>query len=107
MDKPGPDECYKAPNDDFLRRQRLAKEDPGVLAGFSHVWDLPRLKWKTSQRSQDQGFLCIPLTRRVDMDRVFRACRESRKFHKVYAYGFLGGAPGMVEFRVPRSAFLA
>ena len=37
-------ERYKAPEDEVMRMQRTkAIEEPGVLAGFSHVTRLPKL----------------------------------------------------------------
>ena len=37
-------ERYKAPDDEIMRLQRTkAIEEPGVLAGFSHVSGLPKL----------------------------------------------------------------
>ena len=89
---PGPGEKYKAPKDDWLERQRLATEEPGVLAGFSHVKNLPKLTGTLPLRGVSElglhtGYVFVPLVRRVDLDRVYRATRESGFFHRVYPYG--------------------
>ena len=74
MDVPGPGEKYKAPKDDWLARQRRACEEPGVLAGYSHVTKLPKLlgglvvPWK--------GYAYAPLTRRLDNGRLPRPLRQ-------------------------------
>ena len=89
---PGPGEMYKAPSDDWLERQRRAREEPGLLAGFSHVTNLPKLTGTlplrgTSEQGLHTGYVFVPLVRRVDMDRVYRAARESGLFYHVYPYG--------------------
>ena len=89
---PGPGEMYKAPSDDWLKRQRRACEEPGVLAGFSHATNLPKLTGMlplrgVSQRGIHTGYVFVPLVRRVDLDRVYRAIRESGLFYRVYPYG--------------------
>ena len=81
---PGPGEKYKAPKDDWLERQRLACEEPGVLAGFSHVTKLPKLTGTlplrgVSKQGLHTGYVFVPLVRRVDMDRVYRATREEER----------------------------
>ena len=92
MDTPGPGEKYNAPADEWIELQRSACEEPGVLAGFSHRVNLPSLRGALPLKgSSAQGILTgytfVPLVRRVDMDRVFRATRESGLFHRVYPYG--------------------
>ena len=80
-------ESYPAPRDDFLDLQQLALEDPGVLAGFSHQFNLPMLSGNPYQVAFNINYLQVPLVRRMDLDRVYRACLESGKFYDVYPYG--------------------
>ena len=68
-------EHYKAPGDEIMGLQRnKAIEEPGVLAGYSHVAKLPKLTgclvvpWK--------GYAYAPLTRRLDNGRLPRPSRQ-------------------------------
>ena len=62
---------HLAPGDGWLETQKRAMEEPGVLAGFSHTDDLPKL---SGGRSVD-NYAWAPLARRMDIDHLFRACR--------------------------------
>ena len=68
-----------------MDRQRLAIEEPGVLAGFSHKENLPAITG--SKNVASMSYRCCPLHTRMDVDRVFRAMRESELFHHVWPYG--------------------
>ena len=70
-------EAYRAPNDPFMAVQQKATEEPGVLAGFSHRNNLPKLKGGRLIRSKHYAY--APLARRLDNDRLFRALRERRE----------------------------
>ena len=101
VDVPGPGESYNAPNDPWLEVQRRACEEPGVLAGFSHVDNLPILKAAMPLKGSQahgvfSGYVYVPLVQRVDMDRIFRAVKDSAILYKVYPYG-TGGKGGTVE----------
>ena len=77
---------YRAPDDEVLRLQRTkAIEEPGVLAGFSHVTGLPQLQGGLVV--PQKGYAYAPLNRRMDNDRLYRAIRESPEFSDVWPWG--------------------
>ena len=69
-----------------MRLQRTkAIEEPGVIAGFSHVTGLPKLLGGLVIRNK--GYAYAPLVRRMDNDRLYRAIRESCEFSDVWPWG--------------------
>ena len=75
-------ERYRALDDEVMRLQRTkAIEEPGVLAGFSHVTGLPKLLGGLVIRNK--GYAYAPLVRRMDNDRLDRAIRGSSLFSDV------------------------
>ena len=74
---------YRAPGDGFLEMQKQAMEEPRVLAGFSHTDDLPKLSGGLGVGN----YAWATLARRVDIDRLNRACRSSNLFKAVTPYG--------------------
>ena len=63
--------------------QKQAIEDPGVFAGFSHTVDLPKLAG--GRFRENYGY--VALHRRMGIDRLYHACRQSDLFEMVSPYG--------------------
>lgn len=91
-DKVLPGELYPAPNDEIMRSlQEL--EVPGFLAGTSYKLDvgdadLPNLTLLHPE-SDSTNYTWLPLARRVDIDRVYRAVEQSGFFETVVPCGSL------------------
>jgi hypothetical protein len=62
--------------------QKQAIEDPGVFAGFSHTVDLPKLAG--GRFRENYGY--VALHRRMGIDRLYHACRQSDVFEMVSPY---------------------
>ena len=75
---------YRRPADTWQERLKLAMEDPGVLAGFSHTENLPDL---VGGLALNEDYVWAPLRHRMDVDRMFRAMRESNRCTKLCPCG--------------------
>ena len=82
-----PGELYQAPAD-VSDRLVEAIEEPGVLAGFSAVHNLPDIvaAWRVTS-----GYVYCPLRVRLDHDRVHRQVHASGEFQSVRPIGSGGG----------------
>ena len=78
--KKGP---YNEPDDTWLQFQHQVKQDPGALAGFSHTRNLPKLE---GGRIGD-NYAYVNVARRMSIDRVLRACRQSDLFAELRPFG--------------------
>ena len=85
LDTIKPDEAYRAPSDPHMDLLRAAIEEPSVLAGFSSTSNLPVLEG--GKMEQGTSYAWVPLARRLDNDRLYRAMRESGFFQDVWPWG--------------------
>ena len=87
-----PGEFYQAPAD-VPDRLAESMEEPGVLAGFSAVHNLPEIVAEWPVKS---GYVYCPLRVRLNHDRVHRQVHASGEFQNVRPIGS-GGGPFKAE----------
>ena len=77
-------ELYKSPADPHADLIWRAIEEPGVLAGFSAMRNLPKI---CGSFAAESGYVWVPLRIRVDLDRVHCQLVGSRSFTEVRPEG--------------------